>query len=36
MANTQAPPRALPAGRTRWVIIALLFAITTVNYTLFT
>jgi len=32
MADTQAPSRVLPAGRTRWVIIALLFAITTVNY----
>lgn len=32
MATTQAPTRAAPAGRTRWIIIALLFAITTVNY----
>src|SRR4051812_4280428 len=32
MAESQAPSRVLPAGRTRWVIIALLFAITTVNY----
>ncbi|WP_431268167.1 MFS transporter [Dankookia sp. P2] len=32
MAESQAQSRTLPAGRTRWVIIALLFAITTVNY----
>ncbi|MDO9709813.1 MFS transporter [Paracraurococcus lichenis] len=32
MAGTGDPRRAAPGGRTRWVIVALLFAITTVNY----
>jgi MFS transporter, ACS family, hexuronate transporter len=26
------PPQAMPAGRVRWIVVALLFVITTVNY----